>query len=74
VDDRIIRAKIEGIGARSIVGRWPITGWQAWTADYQRPGEYRYDGDWAPAAAHDGAAFHFAIKPFEVMTFRLRFA
>ncbi len=47
VDERIIRAKIDAVGTRAIVGRWPIGGWHARTADNPAPGEYRFDGEWA---------------------------
>ena len=48
MEERIIRAKIDAVGAMAIVGRWPIGGWQARTADNPAPGEYRFHGDWAP--------------------------
>lgn len=48
VDERIIGAKIGAVGARAIIGRWPIGGWQARTADNPAPGEYRFHGDWTP--------------------------
>ena len=48
VDERIIRAKIDAVGAMAVVGRWPIGGWRARTADNPAPGEYRFHGDWKP--------------------------
>ena len=48
MDERIIRAKIDAVGAMAVVGRWPIGGWRARTADNPAPGEYRFHGDWKP--------------------------
>jgi alpha-mannosidase len=48
VDVRIIRAKLAEINRRSVLARWPITGWEARTADHLAPGEYAYRGDWQP--------------------------
>ncbi|GAB4557316.1 MAG: alpha-mannosidase [Anaerolineae bacterium] len=46
MDPRIIRKKLDILQRRSILQAWPITGWQARTADHLGPGEYRFHGDW----------------------------
>ncbi len=47
MDERIIRLKLDQLYRRAVLQRWPITSWQARTADYAAPGDYRYDGNWA---------------------------
>ncbi len=47
MDERVIRARLQGIKDRSAVWSDPIDGWEARTADYLAPGQYRYDGKWA---------------------------
>ncbi len=47
MDDRIIRMKLDTIRRSAIRARWPIGPWQARTADFLAPGDYRFDGDWA---------------------------
>src|SRR5450756_1725526 len=49
MDERIIRMKLDHIRQSAALARWPVEDWQARTADYLAPGEYRYDGDWMPA-------------------------
>ena len=46
MDERIIRAKIDGIRQLATRQVWPILQWEARTADHIAPGEYRYDSDW----------------------------
>ncbi|MCD6289975.1 MAG: alpha-mannosidase [Anaerolineae bacterium] len=48
MDPRIIRMKLDILHRRAIVRAWPISPYEARTADHLAPGEYRYDGDWAP--------------------------
>ena len=48
MDTRIIRAKLEELGRRAAVRRWPVDGWEVRVADHLAPGEYRFEGDWAP--------------------------
>lgn len=48
MDERIIRAKIDAVGARAIVARVPIGGWRARSADHAGPAAYRFHGGWAP--------------------------
>ncbi|MEI7900386.1 MAG: hypothetical protein WCK89_09035 [bacterium] len=59
MDDRIIRMKLDTIRRSAVMGRWPIGPWQARTADFLAPGEYRFDGDWAEIA---GESFWSAGK------------
>jgi alpha-mannosidase len=50
MDSRIIEKKLELLQALAAERVLPITGWQARTADFLAPGDYRYDGDWADVA------------------------
>lgn len=47
MDRRIIVAKLSALGGRATLSSWRIDGWEVRLADYQSPGEYRYDGDWS---------------------------
>jgi alpha-mannosidase len=48
MDERIIKARLDQLHARSITARWPAGPWEARTAEHVAPGQYHYDGDWMP--------------------------
>jgi alpha-mannosidase len=48
MDERIIKARLDQLHARSVIARWPAGPWEARTAGHTAPGEYQYDGDWKP--------------------------
>jgi alpha-mannosidase len=50
VDERIIAKKLEILTRRAVLRSQPIEGWQVRLATYHAPGEYEYEGDWAPLA------------------------
>jgi alpha-mannosidase len=54
MDERIIRAKLDLLRSRTVKFSINVDGWQVCTADYLRPGQYLYDGDWAPLSQDQG--------------------
>lgn len=48
MDERIIRTKLEHIRRKIVRNRWPITEWEARTAQYLAPGKYLFDDEWQP--------------------------
>jgi alpha-mannosidase len=48
MDERIIRSKLNLLRGRTVKQSWPIQGWQARSADFIAPDEYRNESEWQP--------------------------
>ncbi|HEY3396883.1 MAG TPA: alpha-mannosidase [Armatimonadota bacterium] len=50
MDRRIINKKLQILEGLAVTATVPVGDWEVRTADYLAPGDYRYDGDWAPVS------------------------